>query len=452
MRVTKALCCIMISCVLTGCSLLGGENVDNQALGDEISTLNISSDCSYDRTPQTSHICIDNQGYLPTSKKVFYIQNPQVDNLHKEYSILDADSDEPIYSGNLVMVKEATGDAGALYMGDFSMLADAGAYRIYQPDVGYSDSFTVDKNVYRKLFDASNSKLKTYTYVENADCIYPMTMMMLTEEIYGTGKIDYDYIQKQINYLLTQQDKKTGGVYGEYMSEDNLNKLINDSKQKGTAFDASTYLSLTTTALTAGVIAQFCADNNTGNINVPQYISAANRAYVYIERYRDNVDPDAWYYASAELYRATGGYKYRNAIAEYDTIGSIEKESEPDYTLVADVAYLKTNYKIDYDRCQAIWDKYVDRAGEISSKSGKESYYVQNDIETLEKADILNNMIELGLVSYVLSGNEYGSIENNYIHYLGGNNPDRADYFAHDFEESDIQSKMLFVLASGMVE
>ena len=60
----------------------------------------------------------------------------------------------------------------------------------------------------------------------------------------------------------------------------------------------------------------------------------------------------------------------------------------------------------------------------------KENFYVHSDIADMSDGDILDDMIVLGVVNHVLSGQEYEGIERNYIHYLSGTNMEAKDYLA----------------------
>ena len=72
----------------------------------------------------------------------------------------------------------------------------------------------------------------------------------------------------------------------------------------------------------------------------------------------------------------------------------------------------------------------MDRAQEISVNATKEHFYVHPDVAIMSDGDILDDMIILGVVNHVLSGQEYEGIERNYIHYLSGANPEAKDYLA----------------------
>jgi len=190
-------------------------------------------------------------------------------------------------------------------------------------------------------------------------------------------------------------------------------------------------VSLSATAQMAGVFAQYVYlyKHTDDPAFINQCLLAAGKAYKYVEKYRDNTDTDAWYYAATQLYRATSQYKYRTAIAEYDTLPVESRSStELGYTILADFTYLSTPYGTDYNRCAVLLDSYMDKAQSISVSSSRENFYVLEEITSMSDKEILEDMFIMGVVNYVLSGQEYAGVQKNYIHYLSGVNTEMKDY------------------------
>ncbi len=453
MRFVRILICILVVFSLTAC---GTAPAAEPAMENTIDNMGIEPDFNYVRELQVSHICLDEEGYLPSSKKVFYVYG---EDLQNEFGILDASGDEAIYSGTLSCLSDPEADGNKLYVGDFSSLSEEGEYRIFQPDVGYSDSFRVDAGVYRRLYRDTLDKIKNYEYITNSEMIYPLAAMMTTSEIYKGADVDVSYISKCMDYLYSQQDARTGGIYAEYVSPDDLEDYKVKAKESGTVFDPTSLISLATTAQYAGLMAQYITDfPDEVGVNRSLYIQSASRAYSYVERYRDSADADSRYYAACELYRLTGQYNYRNSILSAN-MEEISRKDE-DYLILGNIAYLNTSFKTEYQLCEKIMGDFMKRASDISMSTSRDSFYVQKDIADCTKSQILDNMIALGLVSYVLSGNEYASIEYNYLHYLCGNNEGRINYLAEMSQnpQEDISSnavllgKMLFILGSDYIE
>ncbi len=68
--------------------------------------------------------------------------------------------------------------------------------------------------------------------------------------------------------------------------------------------------------------------------------------------------------------------------------------------------------------------EYKAKAAKIADESGRQNMYVRADIDTADDQEILTDMMILGTVDYVLSGGEYSSVKENYLHYYFGRNKD----------------------------
>ena len=252
-----------------------------------------------------------------------------------------------------------------------------------------------------------------------SDQAYLLANYMFVDEMFSKTWTNMSYIRAKMEMLLYSQDTATGAFYSEIMEEP-VDAGMND----GT-------ISLSTTAQMAGVLAQYVYlyRETEDPVFINKCLQASQKAYRYMEKYRDNTDTDTWYYAATQLYRLTRQYKYRNAIIEYDTL-PVESRSSTmyGYTILADFAYLSTPYGTDYNRCELLLDYYLDKAQSISMQSSREHFYVLPDIDAMNDKDILDDMVILGIVNHVLSGQEYAGIQKNYIHYLSGTNKDRQDY------------------------
>lgn len=449
--------------LLQGCAPSAVQSAQTQPTPNEsvptvdIATLGLSSDQTYEYVKQVPAIITDRIGYLPTSKKVIYIENPE---LTKEFSIIDADTDEVIYEGHLHKLDDKnTKPDSSYYIGDFSEFNTEGRYRVFQPDVGYSYEFNIAPNSYHAIYEESYKTITEAEYIQTSALIYTLSNLMLTHEIYQNADSNEAFITGGIELLLSQQHPRTGAVYQELQSADTLALIESELASPSTAtIQTDTMVSLSATAELAGVLAQFYCDYfETEQATAVAALRAAGRAYNYIDRYRDSVPSDSLYFAASELYRATGQYRYKKTIADYDLIPVSNRTcSDYNYTMLADVAYLSSGYKTEYLRCEELMAGYRDIASDISKSSSKQTFYVQEDIKDLSEDDILDNMMTLGLVSYVLSGREYASIQSNYLHYLFGLNAGKTNYYTNPMEGSkplntDIirLSKLIFILGNG---
>ena len=389
-------------------------------------TLGMVPDFSYAVPEQIPNVFVDSTGYCPTDKKIaYFIGNGMSDS----FEVRDADTEETVYTG--VLHEAADKDGRKLYAGNFTGLEKEGKYYIRQEQIGDSYEFEIADSVYEKEFVVLERLAREYTYTNVSDAAFTLSNMLFLQEMFGDVNIDSGYVKEKISQLLYSQDAKNGAFSCEL-----LDAPIDVSQATASA-DGSTpqpegTVSLTTTAQMAGLLAKYSyLYKETEPAFSLECLRASQKAYKYMEQYRGNTDTDAWYFAATELFRATGQYKYRNAILEYDAMEpGVKSRTAQNYTILADFTYLSTAYGTDYNRCATLLDNYMERAQEISVSATKENFYVHSDIADMSDGDILDDMIILGVVNHVLSGQEYEGIERNYIHYLSGTNMEAKDYLA----------------------
>lgn len=413
-------------------------------------TLEMVPDFSYAVTPQNPYIYIDQMGYRTQDKKNVFFNGSD---LEGSFSVQNAENGEEVYSGKLHKIKDL--DGKQLYVGDFTNLTEEGKYVITQHQLGDSYEFVVEDSVYDREFLVLQKRVKEYNYSNVSDLAYVLANLMFIKEMFGEAKVDVSFVEKSVIMLLNSQDAGSGAFYSEIFTEP-IVKEENIAEQ--TAAESIGTISLTTTAQMAGVLAQYSILYREIDPDFAvQCLNASQKAYRYMEQYKANTDTDAWYYAAVQLYRATSQYKYRNAIAEYDAVdSSLHSSTSQGYTILADFIYLLTPRGTDYARCNILLDKYMDKAQMISVKSSRENFYVLENIDTMSDKEILEDMIILGIVNHVLSGQEYAGVQRNYVHYLSGVNLGANDYMtqklimlpAQDEENITNISKLLVVFGN----
>ncbi len=418
---------IICSLICTACTNTAEADMQPQPQAVSVQdTLGMVPDFSYAVPEQIPNIFVDSTGYCPKDKKIaFFVGN----NLTGPFEVRDIVSDETVYTGNLH--EAADKDDRTLYAGNFTGLEEYGKYYIWQEQIGDSYEFEISDSVYEKEFVVLHRLAEEYTYTNVSDATYTLTNMLFFQEMFGDVNVDSVYMKEKIGQLLYSQDTKSGAFYCEI-----LDAPIDVSQAavpaEGIITQPEGTVSLTTTAQMAGLLAKYSyLYKETEPVFAMECLRASQKAYKYVEQYRGNTDTDAWYFAATELFRTTGQYQYRNAIREYDAMEpGLKSRTMQNYTILADFTYLSTAYGTDYNRCALLLDKYMDRAQEISVSATKENFYVHSDIETMSDCDILDDMIILGIVNHVLSGQEYEGIERNYIHYLSGANMEAKNYLA----------------------
>lgn len=416
---------IICSLICTACGNTAVVEETPQAVPVQ-DTLGMAPDFSYAVPQQIPNVFVDSTGYCPEDKKIAFFSGNGLDGT---FDVRNADTEEIIYSGSLFEVADK--DGKMLYAGNFTGVEKEGKYYISQEQIGDSYEFEISSAIYEKEFVVLERLAREYTYTNVSDAAFTLTNMLFLQEMFDEVGVDTAYVQKTLSKLLYSQDTKSGAFFNEIMEEP-ADVSQTTALAEGIIGQTDGTVSLTTTAQMAGLLAKYSyLYKQTDPAFSQECLWMAQKAYKYVEQYRGNTDTDAWYFAAAELFRATGQYKYRNAIREYDAMEvSLKSRTPQNYTVLADFTYLSTAYGTDYNRCAVLLDGYMERAQDISVNATKENMYVHPDIVNMSDGDILDDMIILGVVNHVLSGKEYEGIERNYIHYLSGANMEAKDYLA----------------------
>lgn len=429
--------------------MCGCDNIKSALQDDEpqeyvasnVETLGLVPDLGYEKVMMLPHILVDEEGYASGSKKVLFVYGK---NLEKEFSVIECETGKEVYKGRLTLVDGQKNDAPDVYMGEFTDLHDGGTYRAYHSQVGYSYDFSIGDTIYADMYRELYNCIQRIETEDNSQICYRMANLMFEHEIFPNSYMNKYYLRDQIQKLLGQMEPNSGCVYSKYRENGNGNDEI----------------SLSTTAEYAGVMANYYHDFYDDDPELAtRCLQAATQSYASVVKYRDNVTTDSWYYAAASLYRATGNTTYRNAIDEYDAIPQKSRTySQMNYELLADMAYLNTEYRADYVRCESIMQKYKEEASSIADATGKQSLYVREDIIEADEQEVLNDMVILGIVDYALSGREYSSIQENYLHYIFGRNPKYVNRLKCDYDGNEdgsviysipSLSKLIFILGNG---
>lgn len=392
----------------------------------------------------TSSIGIDRNGYRQAGKKYAFLVGKDID---EQFEIINTESKESVFKSELVVLKEYD-DGRTIYLGDFSDYIIKGTFQIYNSSLGYSEIFEINQDIYTNYYRSIYSELESNKYESNSDWMYVLSNMLLTHDVYADAFTDSDYIASSIETLIYQQDD-SGAVFTEVMERSEANaarEKTDEEKEKLT--------DIQTTATFAGLLAQYASIYNEDNPELAlECVNAAKKAYEYVQLNSDQVYSDLLYYEACELYRATGQSLYLNAVKLYDEQEN-KKNSIYNYTFIANISYLKSNYRTDYERSKGIMNSYLKKVDSLSSTISKANCFVQSDIKKIHDPVILDNMMEIAMVSYVVSGYEYSGVVENYMHYINGaNDVNKVMFFDEKESQNGMEmgkqiekSKLIFVL------
>ncbi len=167
----------------------GGELPEHVIYLDNVSLeLVDDSNVDYSATrPYAPPILTDQTGYKTNSKKTAVFRNITD---QTEFSVINADTQEVVYTGTLSEPKENVSAGETNCTGDFSQVTESGSYYIQCDGLDDSYPFTISENPYSSMLDDSVRMLylqRCGCSIEDADFAHPECHTGLAT-IYGTSE------------------------------------------------------------------------------------------------------------------------------------------------------------------------------------------------------------------------------------------------------------------------
>ncbi|MDE5932613.1 MAG: glycoside hydrolase family 9 protein [Lachnospiraceae bacterium] len=468
-RITSILLC---TALLTGCAEL--ENFSSagsrqQTQEDEIVSLGLTPEFDYEVPVNLPNIIVDQVGYAVNSNKIAVFRGEV---LPDTYDLIDVQTEEIVYTGTVKEkgYNEETGEN--ISYGDFSDFKTPGTYYLQMDVVGQSYTFVIAQEPYVEIFDAA---LKQYYYsrcgltlstelageaahnachskmaglkddttvqldmsggwhidesgirnvtdgcraVNNLLLAYELYESVFTDEVgipeSGNGIPDLiDEVRYEVDWLLKMQDATSGAVYS----------AVSVIEESGTSYRLyAEAVTMDATIQFAATMAKFSYLYQNFDRNfATQCLKAADRAYRYAEQYLNDVSPEEYFHAAAELYRATGAYNYRNAVHQYLN-GEEELDFDNDYVFWGGVVYISTKQQVDVNLCETIITKLLSDVEQISYASKKSKYLTEGNKEQDNNSELLRKMVRLAVVDHIITNHEYMMVLENHLHYFLGRN------------------------------
>lgn len=475
----KTINCILLCIVLTaGCGSVSELSFDTLQVGsegEELTTLGLTPEFDYEVPESLPSILVDQIGYAKQSDKQVIFWGEQ---LPDSFSVVDADSGQEVYSGQIEKRESAEETGFSVSYGDFTSLKTAGNYYIQAAMVGQSYTFMIAENPYAKLYEAA---LKKYYYnrcgltlsselagdaarnachskeaqlIDGADVKLEVSggwhvdevssrevskgcraanYLMLSYELYpgvfgdsvgipesGNGIPDVlDEVKYEVDWLLKMQDAKSGAVYAGVNSVDNK---------------ASGYLlyvdgiNMNATVQFAATLAKFSyLYQNYDRAFATQCLQAADRAYRYAGKYLGDVTAEEYFHAAVELYRATGSYGYHTVVRNYLLENPIA-DMKNDFVFWGCVTYMSTKQKVDVSLCGDIMKLLMQEGERIAEDSNDSEMCVDTETGQQDHAGMLQNITRLTVVDHIITNHEYAMVLQNHLHYMLGRNPQSVSY------------------------
>lgn len=476
-RLYKILNCITLCTILvSGCGYAADFDARQAGSeGEEFTTLGLTPEFNYEVPESLPSILVDQAGYAIQSDKVALFQGEQ---LPDSFCVIDAESRQVVYTGQIE--QRETEDKADIHIsyGDFTPLETEGTYYVQAAMVGQSYTFEIADNPYEELYDTA---LKKYYYnrcgltlsselageaarnachsreaqlKDNADVMLDVTGGWHVDEVSsrdvvkGCRAADYlllayelypevfdddvgipesgneipdvlDEVKYEIDWLLKMQDAKSGAVYSAVNSVDNKNTgqllYVDD-------------ITMNATIQFAATLAKFSyLYQSYDRVFATQCLQAADRAYRYVGKYLEDVTPEEYFHAAAELYRATGGYGYHNVVKEY-LLGNVITDMKNDFVFWGCVTYMSTKQKVDVNLCGDVM-KILMQEGERIAKASRESGFLVNGKEEQNGGEeLMQDITRLTVVDHIITNHEYATVLQNHLHYMLGRNSQAVSY------------------------
>lgn len=463
---------LLCACLVSGCAETGNSSASGsgqQTQEEEIVSLGLTPEFNYEVPVNLPNIIVDQVGYAVNSNKIAVFRG---EILPDTYELVNAETEEVVYKGSVKEkgYNEETGEN--ISYGDFTDFQVPGTYYFQAETIGQSYPFVIEEDPYAALFDTAlkqfyysrcgltlstelageaahnachtkTAELKEDTAVQidvsggwhidengtrnvSEGCL-AVNNLLLAYELYGSVFTDstgipesgngipdlMDEVKYEVDWLLRMQDASSGAVYSSVSA-------IEDS---GTSYR------LYVDSVTMDATIQFAAAMAKFSYLYQGYdrefatlcLKAADRAYRYAGQYLDDVSPEEYFHAAAELYRATGAYQYREAVHQY-LKSENELDMDNDYVFWGSVVYLSTKQQVDVNLCETVITRLLADVEQISYDSKKSKYLTEGNKEQSNNCELLRKMVRLAVVDHIITNHEYMMVLENHLHYFLGRN------------------------------
>lgn len=455
---------------------------------DEMLTLGLTPEFTYEVPESLPNIMVDQVGYAVDSSKVAVFRG---EILPYTYDIIDAETGKIVYTGTIEAKGNAENSQTGISYGEFTDFTTPGTYYIQADIIGRSFSFVISQNPYEDIFQAAQkqyyysrcgftlstelagdaahnachtnlAQLKEDAKVQmdvsggwhmdengNRDVVegcQAVNSLLLAYELYGNVFSDdigipesgneipdiMDEVKYEVDWLLKMQDATSGAVYSTVSVIDN---------QMPSYILYTENITMDATIQFAATMAKFSyLYQNYDRAFATKCLQAADRAYRYAGKYLEDVSAEAYFFAAAELYRATGNYGYRTVVHDY--LNKTQKlDMENDSVFLGCTTYLDTKQKVDVTLCEKVIKVLMKEVEDIAYEAKSSAYLTEGNTEQSNNDELLWKMARLTVVDHIITNHEYATVLENHIHYFLGRNEQSISYIdgtgSRNYEEID---------------
>lgn len=349
------------------------------------------------------NVLVSLAGYEADGKKYAAVRGRRVP---KRFQLVDAETGETVFTGNLEEEEHNREQDCYTAYADFSDWTREGNYYLECEYVGRSYSFSIEDELYGKLFEEAGGKLLR-------DCEEKTVSL------------------SDVRELLTAYE-----WYPDIFPDGNGNQ-IPDVLDKIAAWISATAgdgVESGQEALYAGTLAKFSYLYQKFN---RQYATdCLKHASVVYEQKQSGMQKDAeCFFALSEMFRATGLSVYNNQIVEFKTyFKSHVNFAEEEGYLFGAMTYIATRQKVDVELCE-IFVKTIMDEGEELSDIYTEMIHPVNAHNNGEK-DLLRHAMDIACSNYVMNNYHYNQVVEEFWQYLRGKNAQSVDFYSESTADS----------------
>lgn len=476
-RITGLVLVLTLLLTAAGCSSLQDFQVESLTSSEEtneFTSLGLSPEFDYEVPESLPNILVDQVGYAAGSKKLAMIN---AETPPETFSVLDAETGREVYTGKIESKGYDSSVNAYISYADFTDFNTVGTYYIQAASIGRSYVFGIVEDPYQSLLTkvfkqyylsrcgltlsaelageaahnachSREAQMKDEAMIKrdvsggwhvdeigSRDVIsgcQAVNTLLLAYELYpddlgddmgipesGNGIPDVlDEVKYEIDWLLKMQDT-SGAVYASVSSVDNKNMgyiLYID----GITMEATIHY--------AATMAKFSYLYQSYDRDFATLcLQASDRAFRYAENYLADVSEKQYFFAAAELYRATGGYQYHSVVKSY-LAQNPDPDLDNDYVFWGYVTYLSTKQKVDMNLCEAATQNLMRKGETISFASKDSKLLVNTDEKQGGNAGLLHDMARLAIVDHIITNHEYATVLENHVHYMLGRNLQSISY------------------------
>lgn len=455
---------LLVTALLCGCS---GKNLDIKGLADK----NSKEAFDYEVPVSKPSILINQLGYYPKSTKTAIFIG---DKIPEKFSVVDANTSEEVFVGEIEH-KGYRSDVGMnVSVGTFTGFTKEGEYYLLCDTIGQSYKFTISNTIYDTLltdllkeitdnrwqeYNTNTEEICTvsedivlevsggwYTKITDTEKIRDVNTgcetlinLLMSAELYMDEHADAVGIKESGNeipdimdeaayeafWLLKMQDKKTGLVFsGIRETETGLILEEDDIKACQEFIIAMAKFSYTM--------------KKYDNAFATECLRASDAAWKYVETIRaskkeedkkmqDEIDESLRFFGAAELFRASGAYRYHAVIKEYVPNTQDEnKWTKSDYLGI--YTYLGSRTSVSKAICEEWMKQIMDLGENIAEESKNNSFLTTASEGDHECKTLLWKMMMMTCVDYIIGNHEYDTILESGLHYLLGRNINAYSY------------------------